>query len=143
MIGVRSACIALVLAAAACGGGPLDDIAITAVKLESAPRLDFLRARNGMKFLAVSFELENRTGDILSIKALDFSMTDTQGRLYPFSAQVLDMGQDKGVATATIRHGERLPGRVVFQVPTAALPGSLIYRQDIEGGLEVRLLSSG
>jgi hypothetical protein len=53
------------------------------------------------------------------------------------------MGQERGVAAASVRHGERVPGRVVFQVPHAALPGSLIYRQDVEGGLEVRLLSSG
>ena len=44
---------------AGCGAKPFDDVRITAVELRSAPRLEFLRARVGMKFLEVRFEFEN------------------------------------------------------------------------------------
>ena len=127
----------------ACGGGPFDDVAITAVELRSAPKLEFLRARVGMQFLEVRFELENKGSEPLRLKALDFSLRDTAGPLYPFSAQVLDMGQPRGTATVTVEPGLRLPGSVVFQIPAEAVPGQLIYRQELEGGLAVRLAGSG
>lgn len=135
---------AVILAAgllSGCTGGPFDDVRITAVELRSAPRLEFLRARVGMKFLEVRFEFENAGNETVTLKALDFSMRDTRGTLYPFSAQVLDMGQPRGKAEATVEPDQRLPGSVVFQIPSEAVPGELIYRQEVEGGLRISLKS--
>lgn len=131
------------IASAACGARPFDQVGITAVELRSAPKLEFLRARVGMKFLEVRFEFENRGGEPLTLKALDFSLRDSAGRLYPYSAQVLDMGQPRGTVEATLEPGQRASGSVVFQVPADAVPGSLIYRREVEGGLSIRLGSSG
>lgn len=133
----------LVCLAAACSAGPLDEYAIESVGIVSAPRLEFLQARAGMKFLQVRFEFENRAGKPVTLKALDFSLKDTAGRLHPFSAQVLDMGQARGTAEAVVQPGQRLAGSVVFQVPKDSLPAVLIFRREIGGGLIVKLLSSG
>jgi hypothetical protein len=135
--------LALIPFAAACARGAFDDVGITAVELRSAPRLEFLRARVGMKFLEVRFEFENKGGEPLPLQALDFSLRDAAGQLYPFSAQVLNMGQPRGVAEARIEAGQRVPGSVVFQVPERAVPGELIYRQDAGGGLAISLKPSG
>ena len=123
----------------ACGHSPFEDISITAVELRQAPRLEFLRARVGMKFLEVKFEMENRASEPLFVKALDFSLRDTKGALHPYSAQVLDMGQPPGTVTAEVPPGGRLTGSVVFQVPSDSDPAELIYRREIGGGLSVRL----
>src|SRR5215813_2577551 len=121
----------IVMAAAACGRGPLDDVAITAVELRQAPKLEFLRARVGMKFLEVRFDLENRGREPLDLKALDFSLRDSAGTLYPFSAQVLDMGQPRGEVKVTVPSKVSLSGSVVFQIPERAQPAQLIFRQEI------------
>ena len=113
---------ALLVVAASCGGGPFDDIAITAVELSQAPKLEFLRARVGMKFLEVRFEFENRGEEPLDVKALDFSLRDTGGTLYAFNAQVLDMGQPRGEVKAEVPPGATVPGAVVFQIPRDAQP---------------------
>lgn len=139
----RAPVLVLLLFAAACGKGPFDDVAITAVELRSAPKLEFLRARVGMKFLEVRFEFENKGREPVTLKALDFSLRDSTGRLYPYSAQVLDMGQPRGVAEAAVEPGQRVPGSIVFQIPGNAVPGELIYRQDVENGLSIRLGGSG
>lgn len=130
---------ATVLTAVACGHGPFDDMAITAVELRQAPKLEFLRARVGMKFLEVRFEIENRGKEPLTLRALDFSLRDRGGTLYPFSAQVLDMGQPRGEVKAQVPPGVRLSGSVVFQIPDRAEPAELIYRQDLGGGLSIKL----
>src|SRR5881628_2166852 len=130
---------ALASAVAACGHGPFDDVAITAVELRQAPKLEFLRARVGMKFLEVRFEIENHAKEPLTLRALDFSLRDRGGTLYPFSAQVLDMGQPPGEVKAQVPPGGRLGGSVVFQIPQKAEPAELIYLQDSGGGLAVRL----
>ena len=124
---------------AGCGAKPFDDVRITAVELRSAPMLEFLRARVGMKFLEVRFEFENLSDETVTLKALDFSLRDTRGTLYPFSAQVLDMGQPRGRAEAGVEPKERVPGSIVFQVPSDAVPGELIYRQELAGGLVINL----
>ena len=129
------------LSTGACGSGPFDDVRITAVELRSAPRLEFLRARLGMKFLEVRFEFENQSGETMKVKALDFSLRDTRGTLYPFSAQVLDLGQPRGMAVASVESEQRLPGSIVFQVPEDAVPAELIYRQEVQGGLVISLKS--
>lgn len=139
-------CILLVAAPltallAGCSTAPFEDVRITAVELRSAPRLEFLRARVGMRFLEVRFEFENLTNETMTLKALDFSLRDTKGTLYPFSAQVLDMGQPRGRAEAIVESDQRLPGSVVFQVPAEAVPGELIFRQEVGGGLSVSLKS--
>src|SRR2546426_3786534 len=94
--------VTLLLATASCGHAPFDDVAITAVDLRQAPKLEFLRARVGMKFLEVRFDIENRAKEPLALKALDFSLRDRGGTLYPFSAQLLDVGQPRGEATARV-----------------------------------------
>jgi len=129
----------LLIGVIACGSGPFDNYAIDVVELRSAPKLEFLRARAGMKFLEVKFEFENRSKQPLALKALDFSLRDAAGTLYPFSAQVLDMGQPRGAATAELPAGARRAGWVVFQIPDRAVPAQLIYRQEIAGGLVVTL----
>ena len=138
-IASASTILILLALAGACGGGPLDDVAITAVELRQAPKLEFLRARVGMKFLEVRFELENRSKEPLKLKALDFSLRDSGGTLYPFSAQVLDMGQPRGEPNAVVPPKVTLSGSVVFQVPEKAQPAQLIYRQEVSGGLAVKL----
>ncbi len=139
---LRPHAAALLAAALGCSGGPFDEVALQAVELRAAPKLEFLRARVGMKFLEVRFEFENLADEPLTLKALDFSLRDTEGRLHPYSAQVLDLGQPRGSAKAVLGPGERKRGSVVFQIPETAQPGALIYRQDLGGGLAVRLLSS-
>ena len=126
---------------AGCGAKPFDDVRITAVELRSAPKLEFLRARVGMKFLEVRFEFENLAGETVTLKALDFSLRDARGTLYPFSAQVLDMGQPRGKTEASVESRQRLPGSIVFQIPSEAVPSELIYRQELAGGLRIRLNS--
>jgi len=123
----------------ACGHAPFEDVSITAVELREAPKLEFLRARVGMKFLDVRFEMENRAEEPLAVKALDFSLRDTAGTVHPYSAQVLDMGQPPGTVIAELPPGGRLPGSVVFQIPRDSEPAELIYRREIGGGLSVRL----
>jgi hypothetical protein len=137
---LRAALVAAgLLAAAGCGRGPFDDVAITAVEMSQAPKLEFLRARVGMKFLEVRFEFENKGKEPITLKALDFSLRDRAGTLHPYSAQVLDMGQPRGSAQVKVEPGARLSGSVVFQIPRQAEPGELIYRQEVSGGLSVRL----
>ena len=141
---MRRLVLCMLLAAAllsGCGAKPFDDVRITAVELRSAPRLEFLRARVGMKFLEVRFEFENLADETVTLKALDFSLRDTRGTLYPFSAQVLDMGQPLGRAEAIVEPEQRAPGSVVFQIPSDAVPGELIYRQELGGGLVINLKS--
>ncbi len=127
------------LGLASCARGPLSDYAIDAVELRSAPRLEFLRAQDGMKFLQVLFEFHNGSGEDLVLRATDFALRDADGRVYPFSAQVLDMGQPFHTAASRLEAGERRPGSVVFQIPRRAVPAEMIYRQDVEGGLAVSL----
>ena len=138
---MRTACVALAFLLASCGSDPLDEISIAAVRLQTAPRLEFLRARKGMRFFAVKFEFENRSGETLRLRALDFALRDTQGKLYPYSAQVLDMGQPKGDAEATLESGRR-PGSVVFQIPKGVTPAALVYKPDVDGGLSISLFES-
>jgi hypothetical protein len=125
----------------ACTEQPFRGVAIQAVELRQAPKLEFLRARVGMKFLEVRFEFENMTDDPITLRAIDFSLRDTAGTLHPFSAQVLDMGQPRGQAHAELQPGMKLPGSVVFQIPEPSRPGELIYRYELAGGLKVRLSS--
>jgi len=113
------------------------------VELRQAPRLEFLRARVGMKFLEVRFEFENLSDDPVTLRAIDFALRDAAGTLHPFSAQVLDMGQAPGQAQIELQHGMKLPGSVVFQIPEQSEPAELIYRYNVQGGLVVRLASSG
>ena len=134
--------LALIPLAAACARGPFDDVDITAVELRWAPRLEFLKARVGMSFLEVRFEFANKGSAPLTLKALDFSLRDTAGQLYPYSAQVLNLGQPRGVAEARIEAGQRVSGSVVFQVPERAVPADLIYRQDVGSGLAISLKAS-
>lgn len=134
--------LALGLALPACGSRPFQGVSIQAVELAQAPKLEFLRARVGMKFLAVRFEFENLTDDPIRLSSTDFSLRDTAGTLHPFSAQVLDMGQPRGQAHVDVQPGMRLPGSVVFQIPDRSQPGELIYRYEMQGGLKVRLASS-
>src|SRR5262249_33592711 len=126
--------IVCALLAASCGRHPLDDYTIEAVEMEQAPRLEFLRARVGLKFLEVKFAFENRSDGPVTLRAIDFSLRDTAGTLYPFSAQVLDMGQPRGEPQVELQRGMKQPGFVVFQVPERAVPGELIYRYDLQGG---------
>ncbi len=133
---------ALVLMAS-CSRNPFQDITIDAVELRAAPKLEFLRARAGMEFLEVKFEFENRTDGPVTLKAIDFALRDAAGKLHPFSAQVLNMGQPRGQAQVVIPRGRRQAGSVVFQVPKDTVPAELIYRYDVQGGLTVSLLSAG
>jgi hypothetical protein len=132
---------ALTLCAVACGG-PFDDYTVEFVELRSAPRLEFLRARSGMKFLQVMFEFENRSGEDLVLRALDFSLRDTTGRLHPFSAQVIYMGQPMATAEVTLGSKERRRGSVVFQVSSGVVPSEMVYMQDVQGGLSISFESS-
>ena len=136
-----SAALALMalLTISGCGRGPFDDYGIRATGMSQAPRLEFLRARVGMKFLEVQFEFENRAKEPLTLKALDFALRDEKGTLYPFSAQTLDLGQPRGQAYAVIAPEQMQDGAVVFQIPSAAVPAALIYRQDLAGGLVIML----
>ncbi|HET9480776.1 MAG TPA: DUF4352 domain-containing protein [Candidatus Polarisedimenticolia bacterium] len=137
------AAVASTAATSGCAADPFGDYVIDAVELRKAPKLEFLRARVGMVFFEVRFEFENRSDEPLTLKALDFSLKDSAGTLYPFSAQVLDLGQERGFATATLEPGARRPGSVVFQIPAEAVPTALIYRQEVGGGMIVRLASGG
>ena len=139
----RAVAMILLLAASGCGPKPFDGISIHAVELRQAPRLEFLRARVGMKFLEVRFEFENLSDDPVTLRAIDFALRDAAGTLHPFSAQVLDMGQAPGQAQIELQHGMKLPGSVVFQIPEGSEPAELIYRYSVQGGLVVRLASSG
>src|SRR5262245_56648606 len=130
---------AVLILTVGCSKSPFEDISITAVELREAPRLEFLRARVGMKFLEVRFEMENRAAEPLSVKALDFALRDTAGKVHPYSAQVLDMGQPRGTVTADVPAGGRIPGSIVFQIPSESDPGALIYRRELGGGLSIRL----
>ncbi len=133
----------LVMACGGCGGPAWKDYSIQAVELRQAPKLEFLRARVGMKFLEVRFDFENGGDDPVTLRAIDFALRDTAGTLYPFSAQVLDMGQAAGQAQVELQPGLKLPGSVVFQVPEASVPGELIYKYEVNGGLVVPLKASG
>jgi hypothetical protein len=139
---VVAAMLAVLGLCAACGEQPFQGMTIQAVELRQAPKLEFLRARVGMKFLEVRFEFENMTEDPITLRAIDFSLRDTAGTLHPFSAQVLDMGQPRGQAHVDLQHGMRLPGSVVFQIPEGSQPAELIYRYAVQGGLKVTLASS-
>ncbi|HKY32268.1 MAG TPA: DUF4352 domain-containing protein [Candidatus Polarisedimenticolia bacterium] len=134
---------AALLGAAGCAAQPLEGLVIEAVELRQAPRLEFLRARVGMKFLEVRFDFENRSDDTVTLKALDFSLRDAAGTLHPFSAQVLMMGQPRGQAHIDVQPGLRLPGSVVFQIPEGSAPAELIYRYDLDGGKVISLRASG
>ncbi len=92
-----------------------------------------------MRFFAVKFEFVNNSDQPLRLSALDFALRDTEGRLYPYSAQVLDMGQPKGEAEARLESGGRRPGSVVFQIPKGAMPAELVYKSDVNGGLSISL----
>ena len=129
----------MLLLAVGCTRGRFDDIGISAVELRQAPKLEFLRARVGMRFLEVRFEIENRAKEPLVLVALDFSLRDSTGRLYPYSAQVLDMGQPRGEVKVEVAPGGSRAGSIVFQIPDNAQPAELIYRQSEAGGLKVKL----
>jgi len=141
---VRRLVIAAWIAAsiAGCSRGPFAYYAIEIIELRSAPRLDFLRAHNDMTFLQIVFTFHNDSGESLELTSTDFSLRDTRGRLHPFSAQVLDMGQRFHSARSILESGEKRQGAVVFQIPRGAEPAEMIYRQDVEGGLVVSLASS-
>ena len=64
---VLCALLASMAALPGCGHDPFDDVAITAVELRQAPKLEFLRARVGMKFREVRFEVENRSREPLTL----------------------------------------------------------------------------
>ncbi|MGH9866621.1 MAG: DUF4352 domain-containing protein [Candidatus Polarisedimenticolia bacterium] len=130
------------LLAAGCGGGPFDDYVIHTVELNQAPKLEFLQARVGMKFLEVRFDFDNQSGDPVTLRALDFSLRDTAGTLHPFSAQVLDMGQPAGYAHVDLQPGMKQTGSVVFQIPERSDPAQLIFRYDTDGGKIVSLSAS-
>jgi len=134
-----AAAAAMLLLMAGCGRGRFDDIGISAVELRQAPKLEFLRARVGMRFLEVRFEIENRAKEPLVLIALDFALRDSAGKLYPYSAQVLDMGQPRGEVKVQVPPGARLAGSIVFQIPDSAQPAELIYRQSEAGGLATKL----
>ena len=131
----------LLLGLAGCSG-PFDHVNIEIVELRSAPRLEFLHARAGMEFIQIVFEFENRSRQELVLKALDFSIRDTSGRLFPYSAQVIYMGQPRATAEVTLEGKERRRGSVVFQIPDRATPSQLVYLQNVEGGLSISLASS-
>ena len=133
------AALAAAVSMVACAAKPFEDVSITAVELREAPKLEFLRARVGMKFLEVRFEMENRAREVLQVKALDFSLRDDTGKVHPYSAQVLDMGQPRGTVVAQVPAGVRVPGSVVFQIPQEAQPAALIYKREMAGGLAVSL----
>jgi hypothetical protein len=123
----------------ACSHGPFDDIAITAVEMAEAPKMDWMRARAEMKFLQVKFDFSNQTEEPITLQAIDFSLRDTAGTLHPYSAQVLDMGQPKHVASVRVEPEQILQGSVIFQIPRSARPAQLIYLQNKQGGLAVPL----
>jgi hypothetical protein len=133
----------LLIASGGCGGPAWKDYSIQAVELRQAPKLEFLRARVGMKFLEVRFDFENGGNDPVTLRAIDFALRDTAGTLYPFSAQVLDMGQPAGQAQVDMQPGLKLSGSVVFQIPERSVPGELIYKYEVNGGLVVPLKASG
>jgi hypothetical protein len=140
---IRSTVLVLALlgvlaATASCSHDPFEDYEIAAVELRSAPRLEFVRAHNGMKFLQVLFDFKNDSGETLVLRALDFSLRDTQGKHYPFSAQVLDMGQAFHTAESFLESGQVKSGSVVFMIPRKAVPKELVFRFEVEGGLVVR-----
>ena len=135
----RAVATAMLLLVAGCDHGRFGDIGLSAVELRQAPKLEFLRARVGMRFLEVRFEIENRAKEPLVLVALDFALRDSAGKLYPYSAQVLDMGQPRGEVKAVVAPGMRLAGSIVFQIPDNAQPAQLIYRQSEGGGLAVKL----
>jgi hypothetical protein len=139
----RAVAAILLLAVWGCGPKPFEGLSIRAVELRQAPRLEFLRARVGMKFLEVRFEFENQSSEPVTLRAIDFALRDAAGTLHPFSAQVLDMGQPAGQAQVEIQPGGTLPGSVVFQIPERSQPAQLIYRYQADGGLVVSLGSSG
>ena len=124
---------------AACRDNPFSDYSISAVELRSAPKLEFLRAQRGMKFLQVLFDFKNDSEETLVLRALDFSLRDANGRHYPFSAQVLDMGQAFHTAESFLEAGQMRSGSVVFQIPKKAVPRDLVFRFEVEGGLVVKL----
>jgi len=134
---------AALLAIASCSRDPFKDFTIDAVEIRSAPKLEFLRARVGMRFLEIRFEFENRSDGPVSLRAIDFALRDSGGTLHPFSAQVLNMGQPRGQTTVEVPRGMRQAGSIVFQVPNEARPAELIYRYEQNGGLVVRLSSGG
>jgi len=134
---------AVLVLMASCSRSPFEEITIDAVELRAAPKLEFLRARVGMEFLEVKFEFENRTDGPITLRAIDFALRDAAGKLHPFSAQVLNMGQPRGQAQVVIQRGRRQAGSVVFQVPKETVPAELIYRYQVQGGLVVRLSSAG
>ena len=142
---VKGAAVAagLVVACYGCGGPAWQDYSIQAVELRQAPKLEFLRARVGMKFLEVRFDFENGGDDPVTLRAIDFALRDTAGTLHPFSAQVLDMGQPAGHAHVEMQPGLKLSGSVVFQIPEGSVPGELIYKYEVNGGLVVPLKASG
>ena len=131
--------VLLALPIAACRHNPFADYSITAVELRSAPKLEFLRAHSGMKFLQVLFDFKNDSDETLVLRALDFSLRDAEGRHYPFSAQVLDMGQAFHTSESFLEAGQIKPGSVVFQIPRKAVPKELVFRFAVEGGLVVEL----
>ncbi len=124
---------------AGCGHEPFEDIEITAVSIAEAPKMDWMRARAEMKFLQVKFHFSNMTDEPIRLQAIDFSLRDATGRLHPYGAQVLDMGQPKHVATVTVEPEQILEGSVIFQIPKPAHPVEMIYMQTKQGGLAVRL----
>ena len=128
-----------VAAVSGCRHSPFDDYAITAVELRQAPRLEFVRAHRGMKFFQVLFDFKNDSDETLVLKALDFSVRDTRGELYPFSAQVLDMGQAFHSAESSLESGQIRSGSVVFMIPKKAVPKEMVFRYQVEGGLAVTL----
>jgi hypothetical protein len=125
--------------ATACRHNPFADYSITAVELRSAPKLEFLRAHRGMKFLQVLFDFKNESDETLVLRALDFSLRDSEGHHYPFSAQVLDMGQAFHTSESFLEAGQIKSGSVVFQIPRKAVPAELVFRFEVEGGLVVEL----
>ncbi len=130
--------LGLLAATTSCRHNPFADYAISAVELRSAPRLEFLRAHRGMKFLQVLFDFKNDSEETLVLRALDFSLRDTKGKHYPFSAQVLDMGQAFHTAESFLEAGQIKSGSVVFQIPRKAVPKEMVFRFEVEGGLVVR-----
>lgn len=126
-------------AGSSCRHNPFADYSITAVELRQAPKLEFLRAHRGMKFLQVLFDFKNESDETLVLRALDFSLRDAEGRHYPFSAQVLDMGQAFHTSESFLEADQIKSGSVVFQIPRKAVPAELVFRFEVEGGLVVEL----
>jgi hypothetical protein len=123
------ATVGLLAATVSCQHNPFADYAISAVELRSAPKLEFLRAHRGMKFLQVLFDFRNDSEETLVLRALDFSLRDSKGKHYPFSAQVLDMGQAFHTSESFLEPGQIKSGSVVLE---------MVFRFEVEGGLVVR-----